>query len=96
MLVENLGNSGEFYLGHITGMVGNLFVKFMQNGWGLKQIVSQENGKQNNLNILNKNGKVGKFASEKSWEPYSFDWEMAEDEDLKSWERVGKCHELMV
>ncbi len=35
-----------------------------------------------------KNGKVGKFADEKSREPCSFGWEMVRDEDLKSWEFV--------
>ncbi len=33
---------------------------------------TSKRSQEHNLDILKKNGKVGKFASEKSWEPCSF------------------------
>ncbi len=51
----------------------------------------QKNENQNNSNILiNERRKVRNiyFASEKSYEPCSFSWEIVGDEDMKSWEMV--------
>ncbi len=86
-LVGNLRNSWEFDLGHWTqaGYVGNLLnlckvVGSSQKDVSIGKITSQ---------ILENNGKIGNFASDRLWEPCRFDWEMIRDEDLKSWELVG-------
>ncbi len=81
----NLGNRWEFSVGYFQSRISWKFVK-----WVHKKCLNLENNQWNNSNILKKTGKVGNFASEKSWEPCSFVWEMVGDEDVKSWEMVWK------
>ncbi len=79
--VGSLGNSWQFDLGHSQPGIG---WEFVQYGWeSTKNVSLRKMTQQNNL------GKVGNFASEKSWEPCSFVWKMVVDEHMKSWEMVG-------
>ncbi len=85
MLAGNLGNSCELKLSHDQPGIG---WKFLQSGSeSRKKCFGWENEQENSSDILRKKvGNVWNFASEKSWKPCSFGWEMVGDEDLKSWE----------